>query len=133
LGGKKQLIKKLIKFCESEGSCDDVLIILRETPVSEESQEPAEDDGFKPQLGYVYLLASAKKYKIGYSKAALSRTSVVSNMSPEGGEIVHLIRTDDMRGIEAYWHNRFAEKRGNGEWFSLSASDIAAFKRRKFM
>jgi hypothetical protein len=110
-----------------------VLIILRKTPVAEEAQEPTEDDGFKPQLGYVYLLASARKYKIGYSKAALSRTSVISNMSPEGGEIIHLIRTDDMRGIEAYWHNRFADKRRNGEWFILSAADVAAFKRRKFM
>jgi len=132
-GNRASLIRGLIEHCKSNPGYEDIEEILAATPITEEQERGDEQAGIQTNLGYVYLICSAKKYKIGFSKAALNRASVVSNLSPEGGEIIHLIRTDDMRGIEAYWHNRFAEKQGNGEWFALSAADIAAFKRRKFM
>ena len=82
-------------------------------------------------MGYVYLLKSGRYYKIGKAVAPDRRRYEIGLQLPEKAEPVHSIETDDPSGVEAYWHRRFAEKRGEGEWFDLSAEDIKAFKRWK--
>jgi hypothetical protein len=52
---------------------------------------------------------------------------------PEAVSTVHSIATDDPEGIEAYWHNRLKSKRAGGEWFTLNAEDVKAFKARRLM
>lgn len=84
-------------------------------------------------MGYVYLMKSGRYYKLGLSNAPGRREYELAIQLPEKLATVHLIRTDDPVGIEAYWHKRFELKHKGGEWFDLASADIAAFKRRKFM
>jgi hypothetical protein len=71
--------------------------------------------------------------KIGKASSVEARHRQLKIQLPQTAEVVHRIKTDDPHGIESYWHRRFADKRLNGEWFSLSAADVKAFRRRKFM
>jgi Meiotically up-regulated gene 113 len=83
--------------------------------------------------GAVYMLKLGRHYKIGKSFRVPQRHREIAIELPEKPDVVHIITTDDPTGIEAYWHARFAAKRTNGEWFALTADDVRAFKRRRFM
>lgn len=83
--------------------------------------------------GSVYLFRSGDFHKIGRSNSVGRRVYEVGLQLPERVDVVHEIETDDPEGIESYWHRRFAGKRANGEWFRLTADDIAAFRRRTYM
>ncbi len=131
-GGKPQLVAKLRDYCQGRAEykgvvslCDDYI-----PPHREEPGTPAPGEA---RVGFVYLMKSAKYYKIGKADVTGRRHRQLAIQLPEKLILVHEIRTDDPFGIEAYWHQRFAEKRRNGEWFELNAADVAAFKRRKFM
>ena len=83
--------------------------------------------------GFVYLIKSGRHFKIGKANSVEARHRQLKIQLPVATEVVHRIATDDPYGIESYWHRRFADKRLNGEWFALSAEDVKAFRRRKFM
>jgi hypothetical protein len=78
-------------------------------------------------------MKSGRYYKIGRSNWAEKRSYEVQLQLPEKLKLVHKIKTDDPVGIEAYWHQRFNEKRKRGEWFDLSIENVRAFRRRRFM
>ncbi len=83
--------------------------------------------------GYVYLLRSGRRYKIGKSNDPSRRYREVRLELPDETHQVHTIPTDDPSGIEAYWHYRFSDKRvRNTEFFELNGADVRAFKLRKY-
>lgn len=132
-GRKAQVASALATWCESSPGWEDVQVICAPVAVSPEADELPTGDEAEPPIGYVYLLKSGKYYKIGRSNAPGRREYELSIQLPERVISVHTIKTDDPVGIERYWHQRFSERRKNGEWFELLREDVSAFKRRKFM
>ncbi len=130
-GSKPQRAARVIAYCELHSGFEDVAKLWREIPAEREQvqQTGRTEDVF----GFVYLTKSGRFYKIGKTNAAGRRERELAIQLPEKTSTVHVMKTDDPSGIEAYWHDRFALKRQHGEWFTLSAEDVRAFKRRKFM
>lgn len=126
-GGHAGLVAALRTYCAEREGFGDLLALLAEVP-GPPKPEPCDQSA----EGWVYLLKSGQHYKIGRSDQIETRVKKISIALPEATAMVHAIRTDDPPGIEAYWHRRFADRRANGEWFKLTAADVAAFIRRKF-
>jgi hypothetical protein len=131
-GRRDVIIARLLEYCSSNPEFNDVAEICG--PVIERDNDgQGLVDPEKPD-GYVYLVKSGKHYKIGRSNNAGRRFYEIELQLPEKLTVVHHVKTDDPAGIERYWHERFASKRANGEWFALTSADVKAFKRRtRFM
>lgn len=132
-GNKQQLATQILNYCKGRDGYDDIILLCM--PIASPTRHECVNDGSEPEqvIGFVYLMKSGRHYKIGRSNAAGRREYELAIQLPERLTTVHTIRTDDAAGIEDYWHRRFADKRKNGEWFDLTAADVKAFKRRKFM
>lgn len=133
LGTQSQLANRIISYCEANPKLSDIIKLWQNVPHTPEKELPHHSKEHDVEYGYVYLMKSGRFYKIGCSSNVERRKYDLGIKLPERLEILHKITTDDPVGIEYYWHNRFKDKRKQGEWFDLSREDISAFKRRKFM
>lgn len=131
-GSRQKLRRAVAEYCQTRSGFDDVVTLCG--PVSTKEETPKREKlAAQVVMGFVYLMKSGKHYKIGKTNAAGRREYELAIQLPERLSTVHVIKTDDPDGIEAYWHKRFTSKRGNGEWFNLAPEDVQAFKRRTFM
>jgi hypothetical protein len=129
LGPKARLLSRLIAYARSHPGHDDVLALCSSDPALEASTS---SKASTPTFGSVYLLKGpGSRYKIGKTNAFGRRRRELSIQLPFDTRKIHVIETDDPTGVEAYWHQRFHEKRINSEWFELETDDVAAFKRWK--
>jgi len=82
----------------------------------------------KPKAGYVYLLKAGPYCKIGVSADVSKRIEQLATLPPFDIDLLHTIPTDDMYALESTLHERFADKRKNGEWFELDQDDVEYIK-----
>lgn len=132
-GTKPELAARVIEHVGKEPEMDSVVTSCRPiAALAMPARDPLEEGGIV--AGTVYLMKSGNYYKIGRSNAVGRRAYELALQLPEKLTVVHTMETDDAVGIERYWHDRFGHRRVNGEWFALTATDLAAFRsRRKFM
>lgn len=125
------LAKLIVALGETHEQFSKAAMIAKEhLPSDMDSVDLGPDEKVK---GYVYMLRSGGRYKIGKATDPSRRFREVRLELPDETHQVHSIPTDDPTGIEKYWHQRFAAKRiRNTEFFTLDANDVKAFKRRKY-
>jgi hypothetical protein len=133
LGRKADVAAKVVDYCESHPGFEDVRKLCEPLVKSLRAAKPRQSKRQEVEIGEVYLMKAGRFYKVGRSGSPARREYEVGLKMPEEPRVVHAIRTDDPVGIEAYWHQRFSDRRRRGEWFDLSPEDVAAFKRRRFM
>ena len=128
LGGKEKLLDTVFTYCQAHVGHEDVLALLGSRGASTARTLNRKE---KVATGFAYLMKSGRHHKIGRTVSVGSRERQIAIKIPVPPTTVHAIETDDPSGVEAYWHRRFAEQRGEGEWIDLSPDDIKAFKRWK--
>lgn len=133
-GSKNERLGRVLEYCRSQPKHHDVMKIIEvvyipPTEATTHDLSPTSDD---TRYGFVYLVKGHPgEYKIGHTNLVDRRVSELGATSPVEQQLVHEIKTDDPNRVEAYWHDRFREKRMRGEWFKLTATDVRAFKRWK--
>lgn len=130
LGVKQDRIEKIIEFCKGRKEFKDILFACESVSKPSQKKIISSSSGSK-KVGYVYLIkhGARKEYKIGRTNNPIRREGEIRLELPEKIHPIHHIETDDPSGIEKYWHLRFASKRKEGEWFTLTSEDVRAFKR----
>lgn len=117
-------------FAAAHDDFTDVVPLLEPLQATNEARLA---EATNPVTGFIYLVrhGARREYKIGKTFNPLRREGEIRLQLPEKLLPIHYIETDDPNGVEAYWHARFSSKRKEGEWFALTAEDVAAFKRWK--
>lgn len=123
------LASRIAAYCSGRPELAVAAEIAASIAKSETAKEPTSAAAVS---GYVYMMRSGRRYKIGHTNSPIRRHREVRLELPDPTTVVHTIATDDPDGVEGYWHIRFKLKRvRDTEFFELDASDVAAFKRWK--
>jgi serine/threonine protein kinase len=87
-----------------------------------------DDEPDAPPTSGVYMMKAGPMYLIRKSRDFERRIHLIRQQYGDKVELIHTIPASNIDRAEDYWHTRFHEKRGKGEWFALSDEDVAHFK-----
>jgi hypothetical protein len=82
-----------------------------------------------PAPGHVYVIEGNGLYKIGRTTRLANRLRHFSTLFPFPITLVTAIQADDPVELEKKLHERFGQRRRNGEWFALSEADLEYIRR----
>ncbi|MBJ6119136.1 GIY-YIG nuclease family protein [Pontibacter sp. BT310] len=100
----------------------DILDQARNIVIPKQEKKPTN------QIGYIYLIKSELGYKIGKTKNIRQRSNLFSVKLPFDFEFEDYKKCLNYHEVEIELHEKFANKRINGEWFELSLSDVNEIK-----
>jgi Meiotically up-regulated gene 113 len=117
----------LMEFAEGSDDIQAALQFMAEVESYVQRRELRKIKVRERKAGLVYLISGGGYYKIGLTTDLVARHRQIGAKLPFQTEVTHTIKTSNVEGLEQYWHERFAAKRVEGEWFVLSLEDIAEF------
>lgn len=79
--------------------------------------------------GFIYVIRSGDLFKIGRTTNLRKRLAALRGVVPGGIRPVRTRLVLGPRTVEKHLHEKFADKRTNGEWFALSQEDVAWLKK----
>ena len=135
MGPKSGWTAKMLALAQRDAQYADLVPLLAQDVANSVEADNTDSDGASESkqevVGFVYMLRAGKHYKIGKTNAVGRRERQLAIQLPERADTVHVIKTDDPGGIEAYWHRRFADRRKNGEWMqvTVAAQDVSMEER----
>lgn len=119
------------------GYTDEFTLLTKNSP---DSESISLYDAIRPDLKsgteYVYIIQEtdfSHFCKIGRSSNLSGRLYNFGVKLPFNHNLIHIIECEYGSITESVLHRYFADKRKNGEWFSLSDSDIEMLKAIKKM
>ncbi len=119
------LVVQIDRGYEKLGSLENTkTAVVTEDPIQIHSERARRD-----RSGYVYLLEGDGCYKIGHARDPENRVETLKIQLPYPVHLVTFVYSEDRRGLEAELHEKFADKRLNGEWFDLSQNDVEEIEK----
>lgn len=109
LGKTRQSAQTILEYIKDKRGYKDIVDICGPVLEKHKEQDVSTEDGSVIK-GFVYLGKQHGEYKIGHTKDLNRRREDITLLGSEPMEWIHAIETDDMNGVEHYWHDRFKEE-----------------------